>query len=48
MLLLDMTNGEPTPHGDPETPAREAMGKILKEEGVAEVVLPALGQGFDL
>ncbi len=33
-------------HG--ETPAREAMAKILKEEGVADVVLPALGQGFDL
>ena len=24
VLLLDMTNGEPTPHGDPETRAREA------------------------
>jgi len=33
-------------HG--ETPAREAMAKILKEEGVKDVVLPALGQGFDL
>jgi len=24
VLLLDMTNGEPTPHGDPETRAKEA------------------------
>lgn len=24
VLLLDLTNGEPTPHGDPETRAREA------------------------
>ena len=24
VLLLDMSNGEPTPHGDPETRAREA------------------------
>ena len=24
VLLLDMTNGEPTPHGDPQTRAREA------------------------
>lgn len=24
VLLLDMTNGEPTPHGDPDTRAREA------------------------
>ncbi len=24
VLLVDMTNGEPTPHGDPETRAREA------------------------
>ena len=24
ILLLDMTNGEPTPYGDPETRAREA------------------------
>lgn len=33
-------------HG--ENPAREAMGRILTEEGVTEVVLPNLGQGFDL
>ena len=25
VLLLDMTNGEPTPHGDPETRAKEAV-----------------------
>lgn len=25
VLLLDMTNGEPTPHGDPETRAKEAQ-----------------------
>jgi len=31
-----------------EDPAREAMAAILKEEGVKQVVLPALGQGFDL
>ena len=24
VLLLDMTNGEPTPHGDPQTRAKEA------------------------
>lgn len=31
VLLLDMTNGEPTPHGDPDTRAREAAAaaKIL-------------------
>ncbi len=31
ILLLDMTNGEPTPHGDPETRAKEAAraGEIL-------------------
>jgi bacillithiol biosynthesis deacetylase BshB1 len=31
VLLLDMTNGEPTPHGNPETRAREAAraAKIL-------------------
>jgi metallo-beta-lactamase family protein len=33
-------------HG--ENPAREAMGKILAEEGVQSVVLPDLGQEFDL
>ncbi|HEX5004837.1 MAG TPA: MBL fold metallo-hydrolase, partial [Gemmatimonadales bacterium] len=33
-------------HG--EDPAREAMARILKDEGVGEVVLPQLGQGFDL
>ena len=33
-------------HG--ENPAREAMAKILTEEGVKSVVLPDLGQGFDL
>lgn len=33
-------------HG--EDPARQAMARILGEEGVKEVVLPALGQGFDL
>lgn len=26
VLLLDMTNGEPTPHGDPKTRAKEAAG----------------------
>ncbi|MCA9295280.1 MAG: PIG-L family deacetylase, partial [Phycisphaerales bacterium] len=32
VLLLDITNGEPTPHGDPETRAREAdaAARILK------------------
>ena len=33
-------------HG--ENPAREAMAKILTEEGIRNVVLPELGQGFDL
>jgi metallo-beta-lactamase family protein len=33
-------------HG--EEPARQAMAKILKEEGVGTVVLPELGQGFEL
>jgi len=33
-------------HG--EEAGREAMAKILRDEGVGEVVLPALGQGFDL
>lgn len=34
VLLLDMTNGEPTPHGDPATRAREAAdaAKILGVE----------------
>ncbi|HET9294016.1 MAG TPA: MBL fold metallo-hydrolase RNA specificity domain-containing protein, partial [Gemmatimonadales bacterium] len=33
-------------HG--EEPARQAMAKILQEEGVGTVVLPELGQGFEL
>jgi metallo-beta-lactamase family protein len=33
-------------HG--EEPARQAMAKILREEGVGTVVLPELGQGFEL
>ena len=33
-------------HG--ENPAREAMARILAEEGIKSVVLPDLGQGFDL
>jgi metallo-beta-lactamase family protein len=33
-------------HG--EEPGRQAMAKILKEEGVGTVVLPELGQGFEL
>jgi len=33
-------------HG--EEAGRDAMAKILRDEGVGEVVLPALGQGFDL
>lgn len=35
VLLLDMTNGEPTPHGDPETRAKEAAAaaRILGGEG---------------
>lgn len=38
ILLIDMTNGEPTPYGDPETRAREAAAaaKIL---GVKRVCL---------
>ncbi len=34
VFLLDMTNGEPTPHGDPETRAKEAAAaaKILGVE----------------
>ncbi len=34
VLLLDMTNGEPTPHGDPTTRAKEAAkaAEILKVE----------------
>ena len=26
VLVVDLTDGEPTPHGDPETRAREAAG----------------------
>ena len=33
-------------HG--EDPAREAMREILTSEGVEEVVLPTMGQGFKL
>jgi metallo-beta-lactamase family protein len=33
-------------HGEP--PAAAAMAQILKEEGVAEVAVPTLGQSFDL
>ena len=33
-------------HG--EEPAREAMRTLLKGEGVDEVVLPAMGEGFKL
>ena len=33
-------------HGENARPRGD--GEILKEEGVGEVVLPALGQGFDL
>jgi len=33
-------------HGEPD--AAQAMGQILTEEGVGEVVIPQLGQSFDL
>jgi len=36
VLLLDMTNGEPTPHGDPETRAQEA-GRAAEILGVKRV-----------
>lgn len=38
VLLLDMTNGEPTPYGDPETRAREA-------EAAAAILAPTQGKG---
>jgi len=39
VLLLDMTNGEPTPYGDPKTRAREAAeaARLLGEGTGAEV-----------
>jgi LmbE family N-acetylglucosaminyl deacetylase len=33
VLLLDMTDGEPTPHGDPETRAREVVGRREPDAG---------------
>ena len=38
VLLLDMTNGEPTPHGDPQTRAVEAA-KAAKILGVKRRLL---------
>ncbi len=40
VLLLDMTNGEPTPHGDPQTRAKEAAG--------AAEILGVQRRGLDL
>jgi N-acetylglucosamine malate deacetylase 1 len=39
VLLLDMTNGEPTPHGSPELRAREAA-KAAEVLGVTRITLP--------
>jgi metallo-beta-lactamase family protein len=33
-------------HGEPDS--AEAMAAILREEGVKDVTIPALGQAFDL
>ncbi|MFG0285523.1 MAG: PIG-L deacetylase family protein [Phycisphaerales bacterium JB039] len=38
ILLLDVTNGEPTPYGDPETRAKEAAA-------AAKILAPASGNG---
>src|SRR5262245_14503369 len=38
VLLLDMTNGEPTPHGSPEIRARESS-KAAKILGVNRITL---------